>query len=86
MAGAYATLRANSETELLAGANYRFKDAVAPFLGLNYKNFVLGFSYDVNTSDLGKAVSGTNSFEVSISFVGRKSYKSNEQHFVCPRL
>ncbi len=86
MAGAYATVTANAETELLAGVNYRFKDAVAPFLGLNYKNFVLGFSYDVNTSDLGKAVNGTSSFELSLSYVGRKSYKSTEQHFVCPRL
>jgi type IX secretion system PorP/SprF family membrane protein len=86
MAGAYATLNASTETALLAGANYRFKDAVAPFVGLNHKNFVLGFSYDVNTSDLGKTVSGTNSFEVSLSFIGRKSYKSTVQHFVCPRL
>jgi len=86
MVGAYATLVANSETELLAGVNYRIKDAVAPFIGLNYKNFVLGCSYDVTTSDLGKAVNGTSSFELSLSYVGRKSYKSTQQHFVCPRL
>jgi type IX secretion system PorP/SprF family membrane protein len=86
MAGAYATIQATKTTALLAGANYRFKDAVAPFVGLNLQNFVLGFSYDVNTSDLGKSVSGTNAFEISLSFVGRKSYKSNVQHFICPRL
>jgi type IX secretion system PorP/SprF family membrane protein len=86
MAGAYGTLKANDYTELLIGANYRFKDAFAPFLGLNYRNFVLGLSYDVNTSNLGKAVSGTNSFEISLSYIGRKTYKYKEQHFVCPRL
>lgn len=86
MVGAYATLKANDITDILFGANYRFKDAVAPFVGFNYKNLVLGLSYDVNTSDLGKAVNSTNSFEISLSYIGRKSYKSTEHHFICPRL
>jgi len=86
MIGAYAKLKANNITDLLLGANYRFKDAVAPFAGLNYKNLVLGFSYDVNTSDLGSAVKGTNSFELSLTYIGRKTYKYSEEHFVCPRL
>jgi hypothetical protein len=47
---------------------------------------VLGASYDVNASDLGKMARGSNSFEISLSFIGRKSTKTPEVEFVCPRL
>jgi type IX secretion system PorP/SprF family membrane protein len=86
MAGAYAQLKANDITDFLFGANYRLNDAVVPFVGLDYKNLVFGLSYDVNISDLGSAVKSANSFELSLSFVGKKSYKYNDQHFICPRL
>jgi type IX secretion system PorP/SprF family membrane protein len=86
MVGAYAQLKANDETEVLVGANYRFKDAFAPFVGFTFRNMVLGASYDVNASDLGKMARGSNSFEISLSFIGRKSAKTPEVEFVCPRL
>ncbi|MFP5042193.1 PorP/SprF family type IX secretion system membrane protein [Parasediminibacterium sp. JCM 36343] len=86
MVGAYAQLKATEATELLLGVNYRVKDAISPFLGLYYNSLVFGFSYDINNSDLGKAVSGTNSFEFSLSYTGHKSKKYSSEHFVCPRL
>lgn len=86
MVGAYGTLKANTNTDFLLGVNYRIDDAVAPFAGFTYKNLVLGLSYDVNTSDLGSAVKGTNSFELSLSYISRKSYKPEKGYFVCPRL
>jgi type IX secretion system PorP/SprF family membrane protein len=86
MAGAYLQLKAGIETDFLLGANYRFNDAVTPFVGFTHKRLVLGVSYDVNTSDLGKMVKGSNSFEISLSFVGKKSVKTPEIEFVCPRL
>ena len=86
MAGAYASYTASPELDLMIGANYRFKDAFSPFVGFTYKNLVLGASYDINTSDLGKMVKGANSFEISLSFIGRKSAKTPEVDFVCPRL
>ena len=86
MVGAYATLKAAGNTELLLGANYRLKDAIAPFIGFTFKNMVLGASYDVNASDLGKMSNGANSFELSLSFIGRKSLKTPELEFICPRL
>jgi hypothetical protein len=46
----------------------------------------LGFSYDVNTSQLGRKVNGANAFEVSISFFKPKKIKTPELDFVCPRL
>jgi hypothetical protein len=70
----------------MLGANYRFDDALSPFVGFTHKGMVLGVSYDINTSDLGKVVKGSNSFEISLSFIGKKSVKTPEVEFVCPRL
>ncbi|HEX5652248.1 MAG TPA: PorP/SprF family type IX secretion system membrane protein [Chitinophagaceae bacterium] len=86
MAGAYGQYKATPELDLMLGANYRFEDAISPFFGFAYKNLVLGASYDINTSDLGKMVNGSNSFEISLSFIGRKTAKTPEVEFVCPRL
>lgn len=86
MAGAYVSMRANETTEFLAGANYRINDAFSPFVGFNYRNMVLGASYDINSSDLGKLAQGASAFEISLSFVGRRSARTPETEFVCPRL
>jgi len=47
---------------------------------------MLAASYDINTSDLGKMVKGSNSFEISLSFIGKRSLKAPAIDFVCPRL
>jgi type IX secretion system PorP/SprF family membrane protein len=86
MLGAYGQYRVNPDVELLLGMNYRFNDAFSPYAGFTYKSTVLGISYDVNTSELGKMSKGANSFEISLSFVGKKSIKTPEAEFVCPRL
>ncbi|HNU15312.1 MAG TPA: type IX secretion system membrane protein PorP/SprF, partial [Chitinophagaceae bacterium] len=86
MAGAYSQYKATSDVNLMIGANYRFEDAISPFFGFTYKNMMLGASYDINSSDLGKLVNGSNSFEISLSIIGRKSTKTPEVEFVCPRL
>ena len=86
MAGAYGQYKASPDLDLMIGANYRFEDAISPFVGFAYRNLVLGASYDINTSDLGKMANGSNSFEISLSFIGRKKTKTPEVEFVCPRL
>jgi len=86
MLGAYAQIKADNNTDLLAGINYRFKDAFAPYVGFYYKNFTLGLSYDINTSDLSKIQKGSNSFEISLSFIGKKKVQTPETEFICPRL
>lgn len=86
MVGAYGQYRAADELSLLLGANYRFEDALSPFFGFTYKNMMLGASYDINTSDLGKMVNGANSFEISLSIIGKKVTKTPAVEFVCPRL
>jgi type IX secretion system PorP/SprF family membrane protein len=86
MIGAYAQMKAGDQMDFLFGANYRFNDAIAPFAGFYYKNLILGVSYDVNNSDLGKNVRNANSFELSLSYTWRKNKQLNERNFVCPRL
>lgn len=84
--GVYSQVRVNLDFDLLVGANYRFNDAVIPFAGFHYKNFTLGLSYDANASNLRKLASGSNAFEVSLSFIGRKKRILQPEYFICPRL
>jgi hypothetical protein len=86
MIGAYGQYKASQDVDLLIGANYRIEDAISPYIGFYYKNFVMGASYDVNTSDLGKMVKGTSSFELSLSYVIKKKLKTPGVEFICPRL
>ncbi len=85
MIGLFAQVRANDYTDFLFGANYRFSDAISPYAGVAFQNFVLGASYDVNTSELGKSVSGTNSLEISLTYIGRKAGKPL-RYLSCPRF
>ncbi len=86
MIGAYAQIKAPANTDFLFGMNYRINDAFSPYVGFNYKTFTLGMSYDINASDLSKIQRGSNSFELSLSFIGRKKTQTPETEFICPRL
>ncbi|HVI43518.1 MAG TPA: PorP/SprF family type IX secretion system membrane protein [Chitinophaga sp.] len=86
MFGAYGQLTAAPGTDFLLGVNYRVKDALTTHAGFIYKTMMLGISYDINNSDLSKMAKGSNSFEISLTFIGRKKVKTPEVEFVCPRL
>ena len=86
MIGAYTQVKAAPELDLMVGANYRFKDAIAPYVGFYYKNFIFGASYDINTSDLGKMTNGASAFEITLTYIGKKKVKAQAENFVCPRL
>lgn len=85
MVGAYAQVKA-APVDLLFGANYRFDDAFVPYVGFSYRNLTLGASYDITTSDLSRMARGSNSFELSLSYFGRKKVKTPEAEFICPAL
>jgi type IX secretion system PorP/SprF family membrane protein len=85
MVGLFGQMTVNDYTDLLFGANYRLGDAISPYAGVAFQHFVLGMSYDVNISELGKAVTGTNSIEVSFTYIGRKSGKPL-RYLSCPRF
>src|SRR5688572_29191039 len=86
MLGAYLQKNVNEETDIMIGAYYRYKDAVAPFLGVDYKKFLIGLSYDVNASKLGTYTRNANSFELSFTYIMRKGSKSIFDFIHCPRL
>jgi type IX secretion system PorP/SprF family membrane protein len=86
MLGTYAQLNVNEETDLMIGGYYRWKDAVAPFVGVDWKNFVIGLSYDVNASKLGNMTKQVNSFELSLSYVKRDGSHSIIDYIRCARL
>ncbi len=67
---------------LLGGISYRFNDAFVPYAGLKYKNVQFGLSYDANSSTLGKAVAFTNSFELSVTVIGKRA--EGKRYFQCP--
>lgn len=64
------------------GLNYRLQDAVSIIAGLQYKNFKIGYSYDITTSKLGLS-NTAGSHEVMLKYCfkiegekGRKSYRN----------
>ncbi|MFB6455805.1 PorP/SprF family type IX secretion system membrane protein [Chitinophaga sp. Hz27] len=84
--GVYASMAVNPEFDFLLGGNYRFNDSAIPFVGFHFKGFTLGLSYDANTSNMHRLVNGSQSFEVSLSFISRKRRTLNQEYFICPRL
>ena len=86
MTGIYAQVKVNEETDFMIGGYYRLKDAVAPFVGLDWKNFIIGLSYDANTSKLGAMAKNVNSFELSLSYIKRNSSRSIFDFIRCARL
>ncbi|NIG56629.1 PorP/SprF family type IX secretion system membrane protein [Chitinophaga sp. Cy-1792] len=87
MLGAYFQLMANETTDVMLGANWRMNDAVSPFAGIYFNGMTIGLSYDATTSQLGKlANANANSFELSISFTGKRRNSIKTNYFKCPRL
>lgn len=86
MFGTYVQLNVNPETDLMIGGYYRLHDAVAPFVGFDWRNFIVGLSYDANTSKLGAMSRNVNSFELSLSYVKRSGTRNIFDFIRCARL
>lgn len=86
MIGTYIQINVNPETDFMFGGYYRVKDAVAPFVGFDWRNFIIGLSYDANTSKLGAMAGNANSFELSLSYIKRNGTRSIFDFIRCARL
>lgn len=86
MIGTYLQYNINPELDIMVGGYYRFKDAVAPYVGFDWKNFLVGVSYDANASKLGAMARNVNSFEISFSYIKRNKITSILDFIPCPRL
>ena len=51
------------------GGHYRVGDAIVLTSLIEFANFAIGFSYDVNASGLSKASSGAGAFELALRFI-----------------
>ena len=83
-AGLSLNLNIDAGKDLIAGGMYRLNDAFAPNIGLHLNGLTIGFSYDINVSQLKTASSGNGGYELSISFTNPK--KIPDTKFICPRL
>lgn len=86
MVGVYADYKATDKNQFLFGTNYRIGDAITPYVGVTFNNAMVSASYDINVSDLGRVVKGTNSFEITLTFLKKRNFKPAESDFICPRL
>jgi type IX secretion system PorP/SprF family membrane protein len=86
MIGVYGQLNVNGETDLMVGGYYRYKDAIAPFVGIDWRDFVVGLSYDANASKLSGMARHVNSFELSLTYVKRSGTQSIFDFIRCARL
>src|SRR5690606_9027923 len=51
---------------IYGGLFYRFKDAVIPTIKLDYQQYAITVSYDINSSQLKTASNGMGGFEISL--------------------
>jgi hypothetical protein len=82
---AHYNLSGDGEKILIAGAYYRYKDAIIPMVGLGYKDLTFTFSYDVTSSSLGNFNNGRGGFEFSLIKQGVVDrYSGNRRESMCP--
>lgn len=74
----------DTETRLEGGVSYRVNDAVIPYIGMLYKDFLFGATFDVNVSSLSDVGTFKNAVEFSLTYTNRKN--KYRQEYICPRL
>ncbi len=66
------------------GLYYRGNDAIILYSGLEFQNYSLGLSYDVNISRLVPASQTRGGFEISAAYIWQKSKKHRNKDIPCP--
>lgn len=72
------------DTYIIFGPTYRNKDAAIIELGLKKGSYTARLSYDINTSSLKEASSHRGGFEISLTYVAKRSKPNPIAN--CPRL
>lgn len=86
--GAYAlNLNADEEnpTTVYFGSWFRFNDAVIPYIGLEFGNFQVGATYDVNISSLKPGSNARGGAEISLIYI-KKPTDPNAKKLNCPKF
>ena len=71
-------------TAISLGGFYRLKDAFIVLANMDYRNFNVGISYDINTSKLIAATSHRGGFEISVIYIFKKIAPFVAKKRVCP--
>lgn len=72
-------------TQVYAGTWLRFNDAVIPYIGLEFGDFRLGTSYDINVSSLKPASLSRGGIEFSLIYI-KKPVDPNAKKLNCPKF
>ena len=71
-------------TAISLGIEDRIKDALILAVGMDYRNFAVGLSYDINTSKLIAATNHRGGFEISVIYIFKKLLPFVAKKRVCP--
>lgn len=63
--------KSENPSNVYAGMWYRFKDAIIPYIGLEFSGMRIGASYDVNVSSLKAASQNRGGMEISLIYINR---------------
>jgi type IX secretion system PorP/SprF family membrane protein len=88
LGGAFSLNVNNNEdnpTNVYLGTWYRFKDALIPYMGLEFGEWHLGASYDVNTSSLKAGTNARGGVEISLIYI-KKHTDPNMKKLNCPKF
>jgi len=75
----------NNPTNLYVGSWFRFGDAIIPYVGLEFGEFRIGASYDVNVSSLKPASNMRGGAEFSLIYIKRPN-DPNAKKMNCPKF
>lgn len=71
---------------LILGSWYRFNDAISPYVGMEYKTFRGGLSYDINVSKLSTASLLRGGFELTLSYLFTQDENTRlARQTLCPK-
>ncbi|MBS1772341.1 MAG: PorP/SprF family type IX secretion system membrane protein [Bacteroidetes bacterium] len=75
-------------TILYLGSWYRYGDALAPYIGMEWSKMKLGFTYDLNVSGFSAATKSNGGYEISLIFNGciNKREARPTYNFACPKF
>ena len=71
-------------TAISEGSFYRLKDSFIFAANLDYRSFIFGLSYDINTSKLIEATNNKGGFEISIIYIFKKAVPYVAKKRACP--
>jgi hypothetical protein len=78
-----------SPTNVYIGSWIRFSnvtDAIIPYVGLDFGNFNLGLTYDVNVSAFKTASQGRGGMEISLIYIRKADKGASQRGIPCPRF